>query len=45
MVYWYLIRDAEVKSPSIESIHVVSKVIEVFPTEFPSMLADRDVDF
>ncbi|WMV34581.1 hypothetical protein MTR67_027966 [Solanum verrucosum] len=34
-----------VESPSIESIHVVSKFREVFPTDLHGMLPDRDIDF
>ncbi|WMV50890.1 hypothetical protein MTR67_044275 [Solanum verrucosum] len=37
--------DVDVESPSIESIPIVSKFKEVFPTNFPGMLLDRDIDF
>ncbi|KAH0725405.1 hypothetical protein KY284_001270 [Solanum tuberosum] len=37
--------DIEVKSPSIESIPVVSEFREVFPMDFPGMLPDSDIDF
>ncbi|WMV29856.1 hypothetical protein MTR67_023241 [Solanum verrucosum] len=39
------IREVEVESPSIESISMVSKFREVFPTDLPSMPLDRDRDF
>ncbi|WMV18762.1 hypothetical protein MTR67_012147 [Solanum verrucosum] len=39
------IRDVVVESPSIESIHLVSKFREVFPTDLPGMPPDRDIDF
>ena len=34
--------DGEVESPSIESILLVPKFREVFPTDFHSMTLDRD---
>ncbi|KAH0632992.1 hypothetical protein KY284_035778 [Solanum tuberosum] len=37
--------DVEVESPSIESIHVVSKFREVFPTDLSGMPADKYIDF
>nr|AAT38742.2 'chromo' domain containing protein [Solanum demissum] len=45
LAYLAHIWDAEVESPSIESIHVVSEFWEVFPTDLPGMLSDRDIDF
>ncbi|KAH0654669.1 hypothetical protein KY289_032347 [Solanum tuberosum] len=39
------IRDVEVESPSIESIHVVLKFREVFPNDLSGMPLDRDIDF
>ncbi|WMV55632.1 hypothetical protein MTR67_049017, partial [Solanum verrucosum] len=36
-------RDVEVESPSIESILVVSKFREVFPTDLPGMPSDRGI--
>ncbi|WMV24323.1 hypothetical protein MTR67_017708 [Solanum verrucosum] len=39
------IRDVDVESPSIESIPVVSKFREVFPTDLSGMPPDRDIDF
>ncbi|WMV08160.1 hypothetical protein MTR67_001545 [Solanum verrucosum] len=37
------IQDVEVESPSTES--VMSEFREVFPTDFPGMPPDRDIDF
>ncbi|WMV38018.1 hypothetical protein MTR67_031403 [Solanum verrucosum] len=37
--------DVEVESPSIESVPMVSGFKEVFPTDFPNMPPDRDIDF
>ncbi|WMV50634.1 hypothetical protein MTR67_044019, partial [Solanum verrucosum] len=45
LAYLAHIRDVEVESPSIESIHVVSEFREVYPTDLPSMPLDRDIDF
>ncbi|WMV29708.1 hypothetical protein MTR67_023093 [Solanum verrucosum] len=45
LAYLADIRDVEVECPSIESIHVVSKFREVFPTDLPRMPPDRDIDF
>ncbi|WMV30780.1 hypothetical protein MTR67_024165, partial [Solanum verrucosum] len=45
LAYLVHIRDVEVESPSIESIHVVSEFREVFPTDFPGMPPHRDIDF
>ncbi|WMV09857.1 hypothetical protein MTR67_003242 [Solanum verrucosum] len=39
------IRDVDAESPSIESIHIVSKFKEVFPTDWHGMPPDRDIDF
>ncbi|WMV41517.1 hypothetical protein MTR67_034902 [Solanum verrucosum] len=39
------IRDVDVKYPSIESIHIVSKFKEVFPIDLTGMRPDRDIDF
>ncbi|KAH0669381.1 hypothetical protein KY285_023539 [Solanum tuberosum] len=45
LVYLAHIRDVEVESPSIESIHVVSEFMEVFSTDFPDMPPDKDIHF
>ncbi|KAH0759738.1 hypothetical protein KY290_023231 [Solanum tuberosum] len=45
LAYLAHIWDVEVESPSVESIHVVSKFREVFPTDFFGMPPDRDIDF
>ncbi|WMV45461.1 hypothetical protein MTR67_038846 [Solanum verrucosum] len=45
LAYLAHIRDVEVESPSIESIHVVSDRREVFPNELHCMPTDRDIDF
>ncbi|WMV32245.1 hypothetical protein MTR67_025630 [Solanum verrucosum] len=45
LAYLSHIRDVEVESPSIESIHVVSEFREVFPTDLHGMPPDRDIDF
>ncbi|WMV32386.1 hypothetical protein MTR67_025771 [Solanum verrucosum] len=45
LAYLAHIWDVEVESPSIESIPVVSKFREVFPTDLPSMPLNRDIDF
>ncbi|WMV18913.1 hypothetical protein MTR67_012298 [Solanum verrucosum] len=37
--------DVEIKAPSSESIHVVLKFREVFPSDLPGMPPDRDIDF
>ncbi|WMV20179.1 hypothetical protein MTR67_013564, partial [Solanum verrucosum] len=45
LAYLDHIRDVKIESPSIESIPVVSEFREVFPTDFPGMPPDRDIDF
>ncbi|WMV19251.1 hypothetical protein MTR67_012636, partial [Solanum verrucosum] len=45
LAYLAHIRDVEVESPSIESIHVVSKLREMFPTDLSAISLDRDIDF
>ncbi|WMV38729.1 hypothetical protein MTR67_032114 [Solanum verrucosum] len=45
LAYLAHIRDVEVKSPSIESIHVVSEFREVFPNDLPGMPPNKDIDF
>ncbi|WMV30291.1 hypothetical protein MTR67_023676, partial [Solanum verrucosum] len=45
LAYLAHIRDVEVESPSIESISIVSKFREVFPTDLHGMLPNRDIDF
>ncbi|WMV32576.1 hypothetical protein MTR67_025961 [Solanum verrucosum] len=45
LAYLAQIRDVEVESPSIESIHVVSEFRVMFPTVLPSMPPDRYIDF
>ncbi|WMV54667.1 hypothetical protein MTR67_048052 [Solanum verrucosum] len=37
--------DVDARSPSIESIHVVSEFKEVFPTDVPGIPLDREIDF
>ncbi|WMV45277.1 hypothetical protein MTR67_038662 [Solanum verrucosum] len=44
LAYLSNIRDAEVESPSIESILVVSEFREVFHNDLPGMTPDRDID-
>lgn len=39
------IRDVEVESPSIKSIFMVSNFREVFPTYWPGIPPDKDIDF
>ncbi|WMV57246.1 hypothetical protein MTR67_050631, partial [Solanum verrucosum] len=45
LAYLAHIRDVEVESPSIESIHVMSEFREVFPNDLSGMPPDRDIDF
>ena len=45
LAYFAHVWDVEVESPSVESIYLVSKFKEVFPTNLPGMPLDRDVDF
>ncbi|WMV09672.1 hypothetical protein MTR67_003057 [Solanum verrucosum] len=45
LAYLAHIRDVEVETPSIESIHVVSEFREVFPNDLHGMLPDRDIKF
>ncbi|WMV19919.1 hypothetical protein MTR67_013304 [Solanum verrucosum] len=45
LAYLAHIRDVEVESPSIESLHVASEFREVFTADLPSMSPDKDIDF
>ncbi|XP_049372801.1 uncharacterized protein LOC125837770 [Solanum verrucosum] len=45
LAYLAYIQDVDVESPSIESILIVSEFKEVFPSDFPGMPLDRDIDF
>ena len=45
LAYLSDVRDVEVWSPSIESIHIVSEFKEVFHTDFPSMSLAKEIDF
>ncbi|WMV25808.1 hypothetical protein MTR67_019193 [Solanum verrucosum] len=45
LAYLAHIRDVELESLSIESIHVVSEFREVSLTDLPGMPPDRDIDF
>ncbi|XP_070039789.1 uncharacterized protein [Nicotiana tomentosiformis] len=43
--YLAFIRDVSVGIPTVESVPVVRDYPDVFPTDLPSMLPDRDIDF
>ncbi|WMV14155.1 hypothetical protein MTR67_007540 [Solanum verrucosum] len=45
LAYLAHIRDVKAETPSIESFTVVSEFKEVFPTDFPSMPPNRDINF
>ncbi|XP_075089212.1 uncharacterized protein LOC107768811 isoform X1 [Nicotiana tabacum] len=44
-VYLAYVRDVSIDTPSVDSVLVVRDFPDVFPTDLPGMLPDRDIDF
>ncbi|XP_070017630.1 uncharacterized protein [Nicotiana sylvestris] len=43
--YLACVRDVNAETPSIDSVPIVRDLLDVFPTDMPSMPPDKDIDF
>ena len=43
--YLAIVRDTEVKVPSLEQVPVVKEFLDVFPEDLPKMPSDREIEF
>ncbi|XP_019228487.1 PREDICTED: uncharacterized protein LOC109209634, partial [Nicotiana attenuata] len=43
--YLAYVRDVTTESPTIDSVPVVREFADVFPSDLPGMISDRDIDF